>query len=130
MGKASPKTSYILLAVLVLIATAFAASYYRYIYTLDYDLFLYGSCDPEVSICVTDGEEYYGKYLVAANSASVQCGELDTEACAEMLIDNGEAVLQDCEEYLEEEESCSNPESYIAEQEEIEIEEDIVDSEE
>lgn len=122
MGKASPKTSYILLAVLLLIATAFAVSYYRYIHTLDYDLFLHGSCDPATTVCVTDGEEYYGKYLVVARAANAQCSDLDAEACAEMLIENKVAVLQDCEEYLEEGESCTNPETHTVKQVDTETE--------
>jgi hypothetical protein len=112
MGKLAPKTSYFLLAVLLLIVIAFAASYYRYVYTLSYDLFLYGSCEPEKTVCVTDEEKYYGKYLVAAASVESYCANLDPDACVEDLIARGLANMQDCEEFLEEGESCSDPQTY------------------
>lgn len=116
MGKHTPRTSYFLLAVLVLIAIAFGASYYRYMLTLDYDLFLTGPCDPASEVCVTFEEEYYAKYLVSAQSISTYCTALEPDACVEELVAKGLAELQDCEEFLDEGEACSSPEEFTEEE--------------
>ena len=112
MGKNAPRTSYFLLSVLVLIVIAFAVSYYRYMVTLDYDLFLTGSCDPSSEVCVVYEEEYYSKYLVSAQSISTHCVALEPDACVEELVAKELAELQDCEEFLDEGEACSSPEDF------------------
>lgn len=115
MSSVVSKTNGFLLALLVIIGASFAVSYYRYIHTLDYDLFLAGPCDPATQVCVLYEEEVYGKYLVHAQSVAANCAGLEAEACVERLREMNLAAPQDCEAYLDEGESCTNPEDYTTE---------------
>lgn len=105
--------SYFMLAILILIAVAFAATYYRYIVTLEYPITFYLDCDPTVDVCVTDEESYYAKYSALAATLEQACPGEQDDACIHALEAEGAATMLNCEEYLEEGESCTSPEDFI-----------------
>jgi len=108
------KTDYFILAVLLLIIAAFGFSFYKYFVKLDYDILLSIECDPKISICVTDEESYYKKFLAGAKVLDENCPDAEDEQCIINLESRGLAKKLDCEEYLEEGESCTNPEEFVA----------------
>jgi hypothetical protein len=99
---------YFILVVLLMIAVAFLASFFRYYVNLDYDIFLTIECDPEISECVTDEESYYNRFLVKAKTIENHCGQNQNEECILDLYNIGEAEMIPCEQDLEEWEECVN----------------------
>jgi hypothetical protein len=123
------KTNYFTLLALLLIVVAMIFSYFKYYVNLDYDTLLAIECDPSIDVCFYDEESYYQKFLIYTKTLDENCSDASNEQCIVDLWKKDLATLIECnDENLEEWEVCSDPSEFVAEDEEVELEEEITES--
>lgn len=81
-------------------------NFYRYFINEDYNIQLYIECNQTMEVCVTDGSDYYNKFLVKMNDFSDFCDRNADVICIEALMTKNKAEKLNCYDNLEPLESC------------------------
>lgn len=126
------KSKILLLVFIILIIASVVVTYYKIMVKRDYQILAQISCDPAAESCFThecdseyeecseNPEENISYYkLINKNAANISiCDSNKGEECAELTCEEGEpnCEITLCSEETEEDDSCSNPEEYLKNQ--------------